>query len=184
MAIRHIDKVEKGLEHNKRLEQVLSSADPKPWVASPLDNLYRTILDAHAPEDPDSAEYLQFTRHLALLCILDLGKFVRGLFGDGYAVTDWSGIPIRALFDETADELWCSVTGLSSLFSPRMPLSPGKSPTPGISHRSFRDFTFNRARCGDKLYYSSERKLHAEITCKMLKFLNTRQQFDLECEYR
>jgi len=174
VAIGHIDKVEKGLGHNARLEQVLSSAEPKPWIASPLDNLYRAILEAHAPEDRTSFEFFRFKRRLALLCIVDLDAFVRVV---GSYVFNWSDIPVRAVFDETIDELWVSVTGLSSLFSPRKPLSHRESPTPSISHRSLRDFTFNKARCGEELYYSSEQELHAEAACKIIKFFNGRPAY-------
>ena len=173
VAIGHIDKVEKGLGHNARLEQVLSSA-AKPWVGSPLDNLYRAILEAHAPEDRTSYAFFRFKRCLALLCILDLGTFVR--VSDD-RVFDWSGAPVRAIFEETLDELWDSIAGLSSLFFSRKPLSNGQSPTPGISHRSLRDFTFNRERCGEEIYHSSEEELHAEIVCKFIKFFNTPQAY-------
>ena len=63
VAIAHIDKVEKGLGHNKRLEQVLSSSDHKAWVGTPLDKLYRAILEAHAPEDPHIAIVYMFIKH-------------------------------------------------------------------------------------------------------------------------
>ena len=174
VAIGHIDKVEKGLGHNARLDQVLSSAEPKPWVGSPLDKLYRAILEAHAPEDRTSYAFYRFKRRLALLCILDLGTFVRV---SGSRVLDWSDAPVRAIFDETLDELWGSVAGLSSLFSSRQPPSNEESPTPDNLHRSLRDFTFNRERCGEELYYSSEEELHAEIVCKFIKFFNTPQAY-------
>jgi len=176
VAIDYIDKVKLGLDHNKRLEQVLSSAEPKPWIASPLDNLYRAILQAHAPEDPDSVEFLRFKRRLALLCTLDFSLFVLGV---EKLVFDWSATPVRILFDETLNELWNSIAGLSSLFSPRAPPLDGESPIPAISHRSLSDFTFNRARCGDKFYYCSEQELHTEVVCKFFKFFNTNQAYQV-----
>jgi len=177
VAFGHIDKVEKGLRHNERLEQVLSSAHPKIWVASPLDNLYRTILEAHAPEEP--TELSRFNRRLALLCLpVDLGKFV-WLARLNTPILDWTDTPVRAVFGETVDEIWDSMDGLSSLFSPRSPLTVGELPTPGISHRSLRDFTFNRARCGDKFYYSSEPQLHTEVACKIIKFFNKKQAYQV-----
>ena len=178
VAIDYIDKVKLGLSHNQRLEHVLSSAEPKPWIASPLDNLYRAILQAHAPENPESVDFLRFKRRLALLCLpVYLQSFV---WRFRYRrVLDWSGTPVRIVFDETPDELSSSVTGLSSLFSHSTPPSERKSATPTISHRSFRDFTFNRARCGDKLYYCSERELHAEVVCKLLNFFSTRQAYQV-----
>ena len=170
VALGHIDKVEQGLRHNERLEQVLSSADPKPWVASPLDNLYRAILEAHAPKDRESAEFLCFKR-LALLCLpVDLGKFA---VETDVGLLDLTETPACAIFGETVDEIWDSVACLSSLFAPGEPLSEDKSPTPSISHRSLRDFTFNRARCGDDFYYSSEEDLETEVVCKFIKFFNT-----------
>ena len=176
VALRHIDKVEKRLGHIARLEQVLSSAEPKPWVGTPLDNLYRTILEAHAPEDRTSYEFLRFKRRLALLCMVDLGWFVEII---GTKVLNWSDTLIYVVFEETLDELWSSVAGLSSLFSPRKPLSNEESPAPDISHRSLRDFKFNRARCGEELYYSSEQELHAGIVCKLIKFFNTRRAYQV-----
>jgi len=176
VAIAHIDKVEKALGHNARLEQILSSAESKLWVGSPLDKLYRTILEAHAPEDRSSFRFFCFKRRLALLCIVDLGKFVQ-IYANIHL--DWSDTPLRAIFDETLDEIWSSVAGLSSLFSSRKPLSDGESPTPGILHRSLRDFAFNKARCGEELYYSSERELHSEIACKMIQFFNMRQAYQV-----
>jgi len=177
VAIGHIDKVEKGLGHNKRLEQVLSSADPKPWVGSPLDKLYRAILEAHAPEDRTSFEFWRFKRRLALICVIDLGNFVAIWGGQKF---DWSDALVRALFGESLDDLWDSVAGLSSLLSPRKPLSHRNSPTPGVLHHSLRDFTFNKARCGEELYYSSEENLHAEIACKVIKSFDTRQAFQVK----
>jgi len=170
VAIGHIDKVDKGLGHNARLEQVLSSTEPKPWVGSPLDNLYRAILEAEAPEDRTSYAFLCFKRRLALLCILNLTSFV---WIRGSHVFDMNATPVQILFDETLDTLWSTTGSLSSLFSFRKPLSDGGLPTPAISHRSLRDFTFNRARCGKELYYSNERQLHAEIVRKIVNFFNT-----------
>ena len=175
VAIGHIDKVDKGLRHNERLEQVLSSAEPKPWVASPLDNLYRAILQAHAPEG--SAEFSRFIRRLALLCLpVVLGEFIWEIFGQAL---DWTDTAVRAVFEETMDETWDSMAGLSSLVSFRTPLPNNKSRILAISHRSLRDFTFNRARCGDKFYYSSERELHAEVACKFIRFFNTQQAYQV-----
>ena len=181
VALSHIDRVEKGLGHNERLEQVLSSAEPKPWVGTPLDNLYRAILEAHAPEDRSSFKFLCFKRRLALLCVIDLGEFVRVIEG---RVFNWSDTPIHVIFGETLDELCGSVAGLSSLLSPRKPLSHRKSPMPGISHHSLRDFTFNKARCGEELYYSSKQDLHAEIACRLIKFFNTRQAYQVSYSTR
>jgi len=181
VAINHIDKVENGLGHNERLEQVLSSVEPKPWIHSPLDNLYRTILRAHAPQDQQSAAFLRFKKRLALLCLpVNIGELVWIFKGQ---VVDWTDTCIRIVFDETLDELWRSVVGLSSLFSPRMPLSGGKLPTPGISHRSLRDFTFSQARCGYKLHYSSEQGLHTEVVCKFINYFNTRQAYEVSDLY-
>jgi len=179
VALAHIDKVEKGLRHNERLEQVLSSADPKPWIASPLDNLYREILRVHAPEDPESFEFLRFKQWLAYLCLpVVINHFVwQARFR---LVLDWSDTPVVAVFGGTLDDLWDSMSGLSSLLLPReTPSEAYNSPIPGISHRSLSDFTFNRSRCGDQLYYSSERQVHAEVVCKFLKFVNTRQAFEV-----
>jgi len=176
VAIAHIDKVEKGLGHNERLEQVLSSAEPKLWIGTPLDNLYRAILEAHAPEDRTSFKFLCFKRRLALLCIIDLGNFDQII---GSHVLNSSDSLICVVFEETLDELWSAVAGLSSLFSPRKPLYYGESPTPGISHRSLRDFTFNKDRCGEELYYSSEQELHAEVACKIIKFFNTTRAYQV-----
>jgi len=177
VALGHIDKVEHGLRHDERLEQVLSSAEPKPWVASPLDNLYRAILEAHAPADRNSAEFFCFKRRFALLCLpVDLGTFVWNPAGD---IVDWTDTPASVIFEETLDEIWDSVAGLSSFFEPRQPVSDGGSPTPSISHRSLRDFTFNRARCGDDFYYSSEQDLRTEVICKFIKFFNTPQAYQV-----
>ena len=176
VALGHIDKVEQGLGHNKRLEQVLSSADPQPWIASPLDKLYRAILEAHAPADRTSSEFLRFKKRLALLCVIDLARFAMIWGGQEF---DWSNPLVRALFDESLDELWDSVVGLSSLLAPRKPLTHKTSPAPGILHHSLRDFTFNKARCGEELYYSSEQELHAEIACKIIKYFNTRQTYQV-----
>jgi len=176
VALGHIDKVEKGLGHNERLEQVFSSAEPKLWIGTPLDNLYRTILEAHAPEDRTSYKFLCFKRRLALLCIIDLGEFVNVI---GSHVFNRSEALIYAIFEEMLDEIWSSVAGLSSLFSTRKPLSDSESLTPGMSHRSLRDFTFNKARCGEDLYYSSEPELHAEVACKIIKFFNTTRAYQV-----
>ena len=177
VALGHIDKVEQGLRHDERLDQVLSSAEPKPWVASPLDNLYRAILEAHAPGDRKSAEFFCFKRRLALLCLpIDLGIFVWNPAGD---LVDWTDTPARIVFEETLDEIWDSVTGLSSFFAQRGPLCGGESTTPFISHRSLRDFTFNRVRCGDEFYYSSEQDLQTEVACKLLKFFHTPRAYQV-----
>ena len=177
VALGYIDKVEKGLRHNERLEQVLSSANPKPWNDSPLDNLYLAILEANAPEDCESFAFLRFKQRLAYSCLpVGLGVFILKPIRT-LPLVDLTDTPVRVVFGETLDELWGSVTGLSSLFLPRTPLSEGKSPTPDISHRSFRDFTFNRERCGDKFYYSSEQELHAEVVYKFLKFFFTQQAY-------
>ena len=176
VAIGHIDKVEKALDHNARLEQVLSSA-AKPWIGSPLDNLYRTILEAHAPEDRTSYAFFRFKRRLALLCILELFFFhVRKI---GKQVFDCADVPVRAIFGETLDELWSSVAGLSSFFLPRRPLSEEDSPAPSISHLSLRDFTFNKERCGEELYYSSEQELRAEVISEFITFINTPQGYQV-----
>jgi len=173
VAIDYINKVQQGLGPKERLEHVLSSAERKPWVASPLDNLYRAILEAHAPEG--SVELLRFKRRLALLCLpVDLGSFFWKLLGE---VAGWTDTPARAVFGETVDEIWNSMAGLSSLFFARTDQPRDRSLTPGISHLSLRDFTFNRARCGDKFYYSSEQELHAEIACKFIKFFHTQQTY-------
>jgi len=174
VALGHIDRVEKGLRHNERLKQVLSSTEPKPWIASPLDNLYRAILAAHAPEDRTSFEFFCFKRRLALLCLpADLRKFYWKTAG---LIADFTETPARAVFEETLDEVWGSVAGLSSLFSTRTTRDKSSS-TPKILHLSFRDFAFNRARCGDDFYYSTEQELHAEVVCKFINFFNTRQAY-------
>jgi len=181
VAINYIDKVEKGLGHEERLAHVLSSTEPKPWVASPLDNLYRTILYAHAPEDRTSFAFFRFKRRLALLCLpVSLGYFVwKHKVPRGRASVDWTDAIVRVVFEETLDDIWDSVAGLASLFLPRTPPTSGESPTPTISHRSLRDFTFNRARCGEDLYYSSEQGLHTEVICKYISFFNTRQMYQV-----
>jgi len=183
VAINYIDRVEKGLGHSERLEHVLSSTEPKPWVASPLDNLYRAILEAHAPEDRSSFEFFCFKRRLALLCLpVNLGNFVwKDKSPHRRKSVDWTEIPIRVVFEETLDDIWDSVAGLASLFLPRTPSSSGESPTPAISHRSLRDFTFSRARCGKDLYYSSEQDLYTEVVCKYIDYFNTRHAYLVSC---
>ena len=97
----------------------------------------------------------------------------------GPRLVDWSDTPLRVVFDETLDELWESVAGLSSLFSPRKPLSNAESPTPGALHHSLRDFAFNKARCGEELHYSTEKELHTEIVCKIIRAFNNRQSYQV-----
>jgi len=128
-VLAYIDKVALGLTHEKRLEHVLSSAGPKPWIASPLDNLYRAILQAHAPEDP--MKLLRFNRWLAYFCLpVGIAKFVPTPFR-GSPLVDYTNIALRVIFDGMLDELCDSVTDLSSLFSPRKDLSEDESVTPG-----------------------------------------------------
>jgi len=152
-ALAYIDKVALGLTHAKRLEHVLFSAEPKPWIASPLDNLYRAILQAHAPENAE--ELLRFNQWLAYFCLpVGIAKFVSTPFR-GLPLVDYTNIALRVIFDGMLDELCDSVTDLSSLFLPRKALSEDESVTPAISRLSPRDFIFNRTRCGEKFYYFS-----------------------------
>ena len=152
-----------GLRHNDRLDLVLSSSSVEPWKDN-IDKLYRAILIAHAPRNP--AEFDRFKRRLALLCLpVDAAIFVEDCT---YDIVNFGDVPIRAIFEETLDDVWDSITDLASLFGPRQPLSGRRSPLPILSHRSFRDFSFNRARCGDDLYYRREQDLHAEVVSKVV----------------
>ena len=174
VAINYIDKTAKGLRHNERLELVLSTSEPKPWVGSPLDKLYWAILNAHAPEDRTSIEFLLFKRRLALLCLpVDVRHFIFEKEGLEKLLVNLSDLPIRAVFEETLDEVWDSVADFTSIFKPREPPSDENSPLPTISHRTFRDFTFNRLRCGDEFYYRDEQELHSEVICKFIDFFNS-----------
>ena len=182
VAVDYIKGMGQSKRHNDRLETVLSAESVEPWNESPLDRLYKAILNVHAPKDRNSAEFLRFKRRIALLCL-------PANFGECQIISrqslishasDMSATPARIVFDETLDKVWDSVADLSSLFLPRSAPSGRGPPTPTISHLSFRDFTFNPARCGD-LYYSSEKDLRAEVVCKVVRFFETGHAFQVSC---
>jgi len=187
VAIDYIKAMGQSKRHNDRLETVLSAESIEPWNASPLDKLYKAILNAHAPKDRNSAEFLQFKRRIALLCLpVSFRAFVnQSLLRRHYSThlprTDMCVTPVRIVFEETLDEVWDSVADLSSIFLPRNAHSTtGKPTTPPISHLSFRDFAFNPARCGD-LYYSSDKELRAEVVCKFIKYFETGKAYQVSC---
>jgi len=174
VAMGYIAATGQGMRHNDRLELVLSSSSVEPWKDN-IDKLYRAILMAHAPRKP--AELDQFKRRLALLCLpVETAGFFYSFEKHSF---DCTNVPVRAVFGETLDEVWDSVADLSSLFKPKEHISDTESaptlPTP--SHRSFRDFTFNRSRCGDEFYYCSEQDLHAEVACEFVDVFNNGQVY-------
>ena len=174
VAMGYIAATGQGLRHNDRLELVLSSSSVEPWKDN-IDKLYRAILIAHAPRNP--SEFDRFKRRLALLCLpVAAALFVDNVVDDTVNCGD---APIRAVFEQTLEDVWDSVADLASIFSPRQPLSGGQSPLPILSHRSFRDFSFNRARCGDDFYYRSEQDLQAEVVEKFILSFNIKQTFEV-----
>jgi len=169
VAMNYITATGQGMRHNERLELVLSSSSVEPWKDN-IDKLYRAILMAHAPLNP--ADLDRFIRRLALLCLpVESAHFtIEASFEN--RILDSSHPPLSAVFGETPEEVWDAVADLSSLFKPKDQLSDDSSPLPTPSHRSFRDFTFNRARCGDYFYYCNEQDLHAEVACKFIDAFN------------
>jgi len=174
VAMGYIAATGQGMRHNERLELVLSSSSVEPWKEN-IDKLYRAILMAHTPRNP--AELDRFKRRLALLCLpVQAGKFVHQPYK---TIVDASNVLIHAVFEDTLDGVWDSMDDLASLFSPRAPPSPNQSPLPALSHRSFRDFAFNRNRSGDDLYYRSEEELNAEVVCKFFEFFNSGRAYEV-----
>lgn len=178
VALEYIDKVGEGKRHNERLEIVFSSSTAGIWTDSPLDKLYKAILNAHAPKDRTSVRFLHFKRRLALLC---LPVRVAGYVVDRLVKPiDYSPPAIYAIFEESLEDIQDSITDLASLFAldSCTVVSDGISPLPKPSHRSFRDFILSQQRCGDDFYYRSEQELRTEIVCKLISFFSTADAYD------